>query len=144
CTETPDPLDCLARGHDGLGNRVVARGVQRDDLLQNDRFALCELGVQLLRHIVALTDRTSLRLDQVLAYIRAQARCLGHLKFGLRGPYTKIYAVLSSAAACDRLEMLLVELAVEPRAVVHHATVDSRADGQTSRPVLGGERELEA
>ena len=61
----------------------------------------------------------------------------------LAGAYQHVHAVLADDLARQRIQMLVVEFAIELRASINYAPIDGRTHDDAPGPVLGGERQLQ-
>jgi len=133
----------LARSDHRFGDRLVARRVQRDELLDHERLALLDGDVELLRDVAMFGHFAPRRCNDFAVDPRARARRLCDPELRLRSSYQQVDRVVREAPALERHQVPVVELPIQLHAVVHHAAVDGRAHRDGRRPVLGNELEFE-
>ena len=123
--------------------RDRATCTERGQLLQHQRLALLELDLELLPDVSRFLDDPARASTQLSVDERSRSRRLRDVNIRLAGAHQQVHAVLADDFACQRLQVLVVELAVELRARVDDAPVDRRAHRDGCRPVLGGQRQLQ-
>ena len=74
---------------------------------------------------------------------RLRSRRLRDMNIRLAGAHQQTHAVLANDLARQRLQVLVVEFAIELRPRVDDAPVDRRTDRDVCGPVLGGQRQLQ-
>src|SRR5690606_33194195 len=112
----------------------VPRRVERNDLLDDQRLALGERGLELLGYILLLLDPVPGGIDSAGADERARASGDRDAKIGLARAHREADAFVAGRAAGDRLEVTVIERPVELRPVVHDASVERRAERHVAGP----------
>ena len=118
--------------------------IERGQFLQHQRLALLAGRLQFLpdvsrfRRWSAAEHRAKLSVEE-----RLRSRRLRDMNIRLAGAHQQVHAVLADGFACQRLQVLVVELAVELSAGVDDAAVDRRSHRDDCGPVFGGQRKLQ-
>ena len=103
--------DGLARRQPTLRNRVIARGVERGQLLEHQRLALPDVDRQFLADIARFFDDLAPNFEKPPVEERLGSRYLGDVNIRLAGAHQQVDAVLADDLACQRLQMFVVEVA---------------------------------
>ena len=126
----------LGRIGERLVDATVARGVERDHLLDPDRRAPVDLEVEDLVYVVLELVRGAPDVELILAAIGTRAGRLGDLDPGVTGAGLERDHIGSGQAGTLRIEMPTLELPVAGHAPVEHPRVEPRDHLHLSRPVL--------
>src|ERR1700676_509269 len=103
----------LARLKHALRNGLVARGIERGQLLQHQRFALLDVDFQFLPDVSRFLGDPALNREKLSVEERSRSRRLRDMNIRLAGAYQQADAVLANDLACQRLQVLVVELTVQ-------------------------------
>src|SRR5207302_9774329 len=121
--QTPDRL--LGVGQ-GLVDRLVVRGVEREQLLDTDRSSLLEVEAQCLMGIVLHPIEPALDLQLTRVSVHARPYCLGHVDTGLTSLRYQGDGVRTRSPALYRMQVASLELPVAGDALVCDARVTRR------------------
>ena len=105
---------------------MIARGVEGGHLLQHQRLALLDVGFELLPYVSRFLDGAAANLERLPAEKRLGSRRLGDVNIRLASAHQQVHAILANDFARERLQVFVVELAVQLRARVDDASVDGR------------------
>ena len=133
-----------ARGGQRLGDRVVVRGEERDHLLDAHRLALRHVEGEDLLDVVLHLVEVALHRHRLVAAEDAGARGLGDVDVRLPGPHLQRDGLRAERSRGDRVEVAALQLAIAGDHLVGHPAVEAGDHLDSTRPVLGCQRPLDA
>ena len=140
----PGARDALARREPAFRDGAVARGVERDHLLDTRRLALFERHREGMPDAgCALPHEPGRGGNARLALIDAGARRLGDLEMRLRGSRSEEDRFIVDRIRLQRLQVSVGEAAIAGNSRIDDAPVEQAQRFERSGPVLGGYLEVD-
>ena len=141
--EATNAGDRLPGRRSAFGNGVITRGIERDNLFKPHCFTLPQFEIEFLSDVARFVDDPTRPVPRVTADERLRARRLRDLNMRLAGADEQRDAVFADDLACRRLQMSIVECAIELGARIDDTPVDRRTHRDARGPVFCGERQFE-